>query len=75
MRYSAAFRQDVRNRQMNASQPVQLAPFVGIVIAGAWGRGPVAKTIFLLPLVWISLWLSRERRSTIGFSLPGKTVL
>ena len=49
---------------------VLIAAFVGIVIADALGFVPITQTIFLLPLVWISLWLGKAGWSTIGFSLP-----
>jgi membrane protease YdiL (CAAX protease family) len=48
----------------------EIAAFVAIVIADAFGLVPLTQTIFLLPLVWLSLRLRREAWSTIGFSRP-----
>ena len=49
---------------------LEISVFIGIVIADAAGLVPITQTIFLLPLVWLSLRLRRESWSTIGFSLP-----
>ena len=52
---------------------LELSIFVAIVIADAFGLVPLTQTIFLLPLVWISLRLRGERWSTIGFARPRRT--
>jgi membrane protease YdiL (CAAX protease family) len=49
---------------------LELAAFVAIVIADAFGLVPLTQTILLVPLVWISLRLRREAWSTLGFSRP-----
>jgi membrane protease YdiL (CAAX protease family) len=49
---------------------LQVLAFVAIVVADAAGLVPISQTIFLLPLIWIFLRLSREPWSTIGFSRP-----
>lgn len=49
---------------------LEISIFVAIVIADAFGLVPLTQTIFLLPLVWISLRLRGERWSTIGFARP-----
>lgn len=49
---------------------LELSIFVAIVIADAFGLVPLTQTIFLLPLVWISLRLRGEGWSTIGFARP-----
>lgn len=49
---------------------LEVATFVGVVVADAAGLVPITQTLFLLPLVWISLQLRREGWQTIGFSRP-----
>lgn len=49
---------------------LEVSIFVAIVVADAFGLVPLTQTIFLLPLVWISLRLRGERWSTIGFARP-----
>ncbi len=49
---------------------LQIAIFAGIVVADALGYVPITQTIFLLPFIWLALWLGKERWSTIGFTLP-----
>jgi membrane protease YdiL (CAAX protease family) len=49
---------------------IEISTFVAIVVADAFGLVPLTQTIFLLPLVWVSLRLRGERWSTIGFSWP-----
>ncbi len=49
---------------------LEVATFVGVVVADAAGLVPITQTLFLLPLVWISLRLRREGWQTIGFSRP-----
>jgi len=49
---------------------LQISLFAAIVIADAYGIVPITQTIFLLPLVWLLLRLSREPWSSIGFALP-----
>jgi membrane protease YdiL (CAAX protease family) len=49
---------------------LEIAVFVAVVVADAYGLVPITQTIFLLPLVWIMLRLSGERWSEIGFARP-----
>lgn len=49
---------------------LEIAVFVAVVVADAYGLVPITQTIFLLPLVWIMLRLSGERWSAIGFARP-----
>ena len=48
----------------------EIVAFVAIVVADAMGLVPLTQTIFLLPLIWLSLRLRRDRWSTIGLSRP-----
>jgi uncharacterized protein len=57
---------------------LEIAAFVAIVIADAFGLVPLTQTILLLPLVWLSLRLRRDPWSTLGFSRPprlGRSIL
>lgn len=49
---------------------IEVAVFVAIVVADAYGLVPITQTIFLLPLIWIMLRLRGERWSEIGFARP-----
>lgn len=49
---------------------IEIVAFVAIVVADAMGLVPLTQTIFLLPLIWLSLRLRRDRWSTIGLSRP-----
>lgn len=49
---------------------IELVAFVGIVVADACGLVPISQTILLLPLIWVSLRLRRERWSSLGFGRP-----
>jgi membrane protease YdiL (CAAX protease family) len=49
---------------------LEIAAFVAVVMADAMGLVPLTQTIFLLPLVWVSLRLRREDCSTLGFARP-----
>jgi membrane protease YdiL (CAAX protease family) len=49
---------------------LEVAIFVAVVVADAYGFVPITQTIFLLPLVWIMLRLTGERWSSIGFTRP-----
>jgi uncharacterized protein len=49
---------------------IEIAVFVAVVVADAYGLVPITQTIFLLPLIWIMLRLRGERWSEIGFKLP-----
>ena len=53
---------------------LEISAFIAIVIADALGLVPLTQTIFLLPLVWLSLRLRREPWSTIGFAWPRNAV-
>lgn len=48
----------------------EIAAFVSIVVADAWGFVPLTQTILLLPLVWLMIRLRGERLSAIGFTRP-----
>ena len=49
---------------------IQIAVFVAVVVADAYGLVPITQTLFLVPLIWIMLRLSGERWSEIGFARP-----
>jgi hypothetical protein len=49
---------------------LEIAAFVAIVVADAFGLVPLTQTVLLLPLVWVSLRLRREGWATIGFRRP-----
>lgn len=50
----------------------EIAIFVAVVVADAYGLVPITQTIFLLPLIWVMLRLRGEHWSTIGFTLPDR---
>ena len=61
----------------NHSTWLEIAAFVAIVVADAWGLVPITQTLFLLPLIWVSLRIRHENWSIIGFSRPeylGRTI-
>ena len=49
---------------------LDIAIFVAIVVADALGFVPITQTLFIVPFIWITLRLQRERWSSIGFSVP-----
>lgn len=49
---------------------IEIALFVAVVVADAYGLVPITQTIFLLPLIWILLRLGRERWASIGLRRP-----
>lgn len=49
---------------------LELAGFVAIVVADAWGWVPITQTLYLLPFVWLALRLRSEPWSTLGFARP-----
>ena len=49
---------------------IEIAVFVAVVIADAYGLVPITQTLFLVPLIWLMLRLSGERWSEIGFARP-----
>lgn len=49
---------------------LELAGFVAIVVADAWGWLPITQTLYLIPLIWLCLRLRREPWSAIGFARP-----
>lgn len=49
---------------------IEIAVFVAVVVADAYGLVPITQTIFLVPLIWIMLRLSGERWSEIGLARP-----
>lgn len=50
----------------------EIAIFVAVVAADAYGLVPITQTIFLLPLVWVMLRLRGEPWSAIGFARPAR---
>lgn len=57
---------------MKTSYWLDIAAFILVVVADAFGLVPLTQTIFLLPLVWALLRLRSERWSDIGFERPQK---
>ncbi len=51
---------------------LEIAVFVAVVVADAYGLVPITQTIFLLPLIWVMLRLRGERWSAIGFTRPDR---
>jgi uncharacterized protein len=49
---------------------IEIAVFVAVVVADAYGLVPITQTLFLVPLIWVMLRLSGERWSEIGFASP-----
>lgn len=49
---------------------VEIAVFVAVVVADAYGFVPLTQTLFLIPLIWIMLRLDGERWAEIGFKRP-----
>ncbi len=49
---------------------IEIAVFVAVVVADAYGLVPLTQTLFLVPLIWIMLRLSGERWSEIGLARP-----
>ncbi|HEY9403741.1 MAG TPA: CPBP family intramembrane glutamic endopeptidase [Pyrinomonadaceae bacterium] len=49
---------------------IEIAVFVAVVVADAFGLVPITQTIFLIPLIWIILRLRGERWSEIGLARP-----
>lgn len=49
---------------------IEMAVFLSVVVADAYGLVPVTQTLFLLPLIWLMLRLSGERLPQIGFARP-----
>jgi membrane protease YdiL (CAAX protease family) len=49
---------------------LELAVFVAVLVADAFGLVPITLTLGLLPAVWILMRLAREPWSAIGFALP-----
>lgn len=49
---------------------LEIAVFIGVVVANAYDLLPITQTIWLLPLIWLSLRLRRDAWASIGFSKP-----
>jgi len=49
---------------------VEIAIFIAVVVADAYGLVPITQTIFLVPLIWVMLRLKGEPWSAIGFTQP-----
>lgn len=49
---------------------LEIAVFVGVVVADALGYVPITQTIFLVPLIALALRLRREKWSLIGWFRP-----
>ena len=53
---------------------IEIAVFVTVVVADAYGFVPITQTLFLVPLIWIMLRLSGERWSEIGLARPNGVI-
>lgn len=51
---------------------LEIAIFIAVVIADAYGLVPLTQTIILVPFVWIALRLRNEAWKAIGFSWPSQ---
>ncbi len=63
---------------MTARYWLDIAVFTSVVVADALGFVPITQTIFLVPLIWLTLRWRSERWASIGFSWPkqgGRAVL
>jgi membrane protease YdiL (CAAX protease family) len=49
---------------------IEIAVFIAVVVADAYGLVPITQTLFLVPLVWLMLRMSGEHWSEIGFARP-----
>lgn len=49
---------------------LELAIFVAVVVADAYGFVPITQTLFLIPLVWLALRLRGAAWRSIGFAPP-----
>jgi uncharacterized protein len=49
---------------------IEIAVFIAVVVADAFGFVPLTQTLFLVPLIWLMLRLSGERWSEIGLARP-----
>ena len=49
---------------------LEIAIFMAVVVADAYGLVPLTQTIVLVPLVWVALRVRKESWQTIGFSWP-----
>lgn len=54
----------------NLRLAIEIAIFVAVVVADAYGLVPITQTLFLVPLIWLMLRLNGERWSQIGFARP-----
>jgi uncharacterized protein len=51
---------------------LEIAIFIAVVVADAYGLVPLSQTIILVPFVWIALRLRNEAWKAIGFSWPSQ---
>lgn len=49
---------------------LEIAIFIAIVVADAYGFVPLTQTVILIPFIWIALRLRSEAWKAIGFSRP-----
>lgn len=49
---------------------MEIAAFVAIVVADAYGLVPLSQTVLLVPMIWLLLRLNREPWAAIGFGRP-----
>jgi len=49
---------------------LEIAVFIGVVVADGFGLVPITQTIFLVPLIAIALRVRRERWALIGWFRP-----
>ena len=57
---------------MNASSKrlLDILVFTAIVVANAYDILPITQTIYILPVIWLSMRLQKEPASTIGLGKP-----
>lgn len=60
----------VRPHYSVAGSLIEIAIFIGVVVADAFGLVPLSQTIVLVPFVWIVLRARHEAWTTIGFGWP-----
>jgi membrane protease YdiL (CAAX protease family) len=49
---------------------LEIAIFLAIVVADGFGLVPITQTIWLVPLIGLTLWLRKEPWRSIGFARP-----
>jgi hypothetical protein len=59
-----------RSATRTSGHLLEIAAFVAVVVADAFGLVPLSQTIVLVPLIWIVLRVRREPWHTIGLQWP-----